>query len=85
MSKNTDEQVELLKTNKGIDWHKFSDDKKFGRIVKKETFTHHFSNEPEETYERTKWVALPFFDMTDVDKRQEFINEFDLIDHDEKQ
>ena len=80
MSKNTDEQVELLKTNKGVDWNKFTDDKKFGRLVKKIVVTHTLG---EETYERNKWEAFPFFDMTDIEKRENFIKEFNLIDENE--
>lgn len=79
-SKNTDEQVQLLKTNKGIDWNKFTDDKKFGRLVKKIVVTHTLGETP---YERSKWEAFPFFDMTDIEKRENFIKEFNLIDENE--
>lgn len=78
MSKNTDEQVELLKTEKGVDWNKFSDDKKFGRIIKKVVITHVLNDN--ETYERHKWEAFPFFDMTNPEQRENFINEFNLKD-----
>lgn len=78
MSKNTDEQVELLKTEKDIDWNKFSDDKKYGRLIKKVVVTHVLNDN--ETYERNKWEAFPFFDMTNVEKRENFINEFNIKD-----
>ena len=79
MSKNTDEQVELLKTNKGIDWNKFDDGKKYGRLIKKVTIPH-YDNEGNLAYERSKWEAFPFFDMTNVEKREDFINYFNLKD-----
>ena len=78
-NKNCDEQIRLLKENKSVDWNKFTDDKKYGRLVKKITETHYFSNG--EPYERAKWVAVPFFDMTDAEQRENFINEFNLIDN----
>lgn len=76
--KNTDEQIRILKTNKGIDWNEFTDDKKFGRIVKRITETK--ICEDGKPCERSKWVAFPFFDMTDVTKREGFITEFNLKD-----
>ena len=79
MLKNTDEQVELLKTEKGVDWNKFSDDKKFGRIIKKTLVTHILNDN--ETYERHKWEVFPFFDMTNSEKRENFIDEFNLKDN----
>lgn len=76
MSKNTDEQVELLKTEKNVDWNGFSNDKKYGRLIKKTTVIHTLNDN--ESYERSKWQAFPFFDMTNIDKRNEFIEEFNL-------
>lgn len=76
-SKNTDEQVSLLKSNKGIDWNKFDDNKKFGRLVKKIKIQH-YDNNNEVDFERSKWEAFPFFDMTDIEKREAFIEEFGL-------
>ena len=76
-SKNTDEQINLLKTNKGIDWNEFSDDKKFGRLIKKVKIQH-YDNNGDFDFERSKWEAFPFFDMTDTEKREAFIEEFNL-------
>ena len=42
MSKNTDEQVELLKQEKNVDWNEFDDGKKYGRFIKKTTKTFNF-------------------------------------------
>lgn len=78
-SKNTDEQVNLLKTNKGIDWNEFSDDKKFGRLIKKVKIQH-YDNNGDFDFERSKWEAFPFFDMTNTEKREAFIEEFNLKD-----
>lgn len=78
-SKNTDEQVSLLKSNKGIDWNKFDDNKKFGRLIKKITIPH-YDNNGNFDFERSKWESFPFFDMTDIEKRETFIEEFSLKD-----
>lgn len=82
MSKNTDEQVELLKTEKGVDWNAFSDDKKYGRIIKKIAIQY-FDDNNDFMYERHKWEVFPFFDMTDPIMRDEFMQNFDLIDYEE--
>jgi len=82
MSKNTDEQIEILKTTKGVDWHKFSEDKKFGRLIKKTIEVHKMSDGEE--YERSRWKEFPFYDMTNKDNRENFINEFNLKDNEDE-
>jgi tRNA(His) 5'-end guanylyltransferase len=79
VKKNTDEQVSLLKQNKGIDWEKFDDNKKYGRLIKKISVKH-YDNNGNFDYERSKWESFPFFDMTDTEKRESFIEEFELKD-----
>lgn len=80
MRHNTDEQVEMLKTLKGIDWNAFSNGEKYGRILYKEeqTFTRvstgasmGTSTAAPETYTRSKWEvheAEPFGNEDNVIK-----------------
>lgn len=35
MGKSTDEQIEMMKTKTGIDWHNYSNGEKFGRVIKR--------------------------------------------------
>ena len=53
---NCDEQVELLKQEKGIDWNEYPDDRKFGRLVYKEDVE--MENEHGK-YTRSQYIAHP--------------------------
>ena len=65
--KHTDEQIEMLKEQKGIDWHELRDGLKNGRIVYKAEF--HYENEEGQPYIRSKWVIQDAkrFDNKDVE------------------
>lgn len=70
MNKDTDEQLALLISEKGIDWNEFDDDKKYGRFIYKEevTMTNPDNNE---TFTRYKWTVHPGFPlMTDYGRRK---------------
>lgn len=53
-NKSSDEQIEILKTNKGIDWNDYSDSEKYGRFLWKETFD--FTDPQGKPYTRSKWT-----------------------------
>ena len=83
MSLNTDEQIALLKQEKNVDWNKFDDGKKYGRIIKKveKVFNLNESDKYESaSYTRHVWEAFNGIDLTDVNAREAFINEFNLKD-----
>ena len=51
--KNTDEQIQLLKETKGIDWNDYDDGEKYGRLIYRETQKK--ITEDGEEYIRTVW------------------------------
>ena len=71
MGHNSDEQVQMAIDMKGKDWNECPDYQKYGRIVSKEEFE--CALEDGTPYIRTRWVAHDGIDLTDVDKRNEFI------------
>lgn len=87
MSKNSDEQVELLKQEKNIDWNEFDDGKKYGRFIKKTTKTFNINGDenigamPYDTsYTRHVWEAFNGCDLTNEENRNNLIDELNLID-----
>jgi len=89
MSKNTDEQVELLKQEKNIDWNEFDDGKKYGRFIKKTTKTFNVGSIDESgkamvydtSYTRHVWEAFDGCDLTNEENRNNLIIELNLIDN----
>ena len=88
MSKNTDEQVELLKQEKNIDWNEFDDGKKYGRFIKKTTKTFNLVGDEsleamlyDTSYTRHVWEAFDGCDLTNEENRNNLINELNLIDN----
>ena len=73
--KTTDEQVSMLKEQKGIDWNDYPDDVKYGRFVMKryETRTA-VVNGKETVYQRSVWSALPAAELTDAVSRAKIMN-----------
>ena len=73
MNKDTDEQISLLISEKGIDWNEFDDDKKYGRFIYKEevTMTNPDNNE---TFTRNKWTVHPGFPLMTDDGRRKFLD-----------
>lgn len=54
----TDEQIELLKNEQGIDWNTFDENKKYGRFITKVYMICH-NIELDISYERSFWEAEP--------------------------
>lgn len=74
---NADQQIELLKSNVGVDWNKFEDGKKYGRFVHRveENFERADGNNPQDDpirYTRHVWKTINAFDLSDVDSREIF-------------
>lgn len=67
----SDEQIDLLKTEKNIDWNEYPDDQKFGRLIYKEEVeieTDHGS------YIRSKYIAHPAQLIT-----KEYFNDLNIV------
>ena len=73
MGKNTDEQIELLKSEKSIDWNTFPDSYKYGRFIYKENVLMN-NIETNEVYHRYKWLIHPAFPLMDEYGRETFFN-----------
>lgn len=74
---NTDEQVMMAIDEKGKDWNSCTDYQKYGRIISKEDYE--FANDDGTSYVRTKWAAHDGVDLTDTDKRNDFINKYEFF------
>jgi tRNA(His) 5'-end guanylyltransferase len=71
VGKNTDQQIELLKNEKGIDWNSFTDNKKYGRFIWKEKTL--MSNiDTNEIYYRYKWNIHSAWLLTTEEGKQKF-------------
>jgi tRNA(His) 5'-end guanylyltransferase len=75
---NTDEQIELLLSEKGIDWHTYSNDKKYGRFIYKQKVLCQ-NIELNTQYYRNKWIVYPAFQLTDDDGKENFKKIFNNI------
>lgn len=75
---DTDKQIEFLKEKNGIDWYAFPEDEKYGRIVKKivKQVQREMPNGEIIDYERSVWEAIPGVDLSDKEKRKEFVNNY---------
>ena len=73
----TDVQIEMLKDQKGVDWHEYPDKYKFGRFVHQTT--QHMSKEIKgevHEFDRNVWVAMPGFQLTEEGGKERF---YDLV------
>ena len=64
INKNTDEQIEYLKENFGIDWNNYGDGEKYGRVIFKEEEDFQSTiNSKEVSYLRSVWncYGAPIF------------------------
>lgn len=61
---NTDEQIKLLKDEKGIEWESFSDNKKYGRFIYKELVEYH-NEELNIDYNRKVWKIHDAFTLNE--------------------
>lgn len=72
LGKHTDEQVQMLLSEKGIDWNQYSDDKKYGRFIYKEEINKPIPNG--ETCLRSVWLAHDAFQLYEKDGKQKLID-----------
>lgn len=63
-----DQQIEKLNVEKSINWHEFDDNKKYGRLITKQTIT----TENGVVCERFKWVINDAFVLNE--NREKFIS-----------
>lgn len=73
VNKNCDEQIELLKQSTGIDWDDYSESKKFGRFIWKETEP--FYNESLDVhYNRSVWKSHSAWELYKEEGREKLID-----------
>jgi tRNA(His) 5'-end guanylyltransferase len=73
MGKTSDEQIELLKNEKGIDWNDLSNDKKYGRFLVKNEVT--MTNEENgSNYYRYIWKYEPALLLSNHNGKSSFLN-----------
>ncbi len=72
LGKHTDEQVEMLLEKNGIDWKKYSDDKKYGRFIYKEQIEKPTPNG--EICMRNIWKAHNAFPLFDEGGKEKLIS-----------
>lgn len=70
---NTDDQIKLLKEKTGIDWYKYPEHQKYGRIIKKEMLVHN-NIDTGECYKRRHWVVTNGIDLTNNENRRTLID-----------
>lgn len=74
---NADEQIQMCKEQKGIDWNDFEDSKKYGRFIYKVEMTEtkmipKLNNTI--TYTRNKFTPMPAWDLTSEEGKNKFMN-----------
>ena len=74
LGKDTDEQVEMLKNEKGVDWNNYDNGKKYGRFVFRREFLMSRVNQDGTTddFSRKKWVVENGYELTEKEKRDAF-------------
>lgn len=73
MNITCDEQIEVLKNEKGIDWHEFPEGQKYGRLIYpvEHIYTRDVSEETTpDTYVRKKWEIHDGMDLTIPENRE---------------
>lgn len=75
LGKNTDEQIEMLKTEKGIDWNDYPQGQKYGRLIVKRDLLLCRVNEDGTTdnFTRGKWVVEDGLDLTNPENKEKFL------------
>lgn len=73
MGKHTDEQVQMLLEEKGIDWNKYSDDKKYGRFIYRQEMERPLPNHEDETCMRNVWLAHDAFPLFEEGAKQKLL------------
>lgn len=81
MGKNTDEQILLLFDKEGIDWNKFDDGVKYGRLIIKENIEYsREENGKTISFIRSKWIIKNGMDLTNFDNRVILKNMCNVLD-----
>ena len=70
--KTSDEQIEILKDEQGIDWHEYNDGEKFGRFIWKEVEHHDDPSYGE--YDRSIWRSHDAWNLTNEEGREKLKN-----------
>ena len=70
LGKNTDEQIALLKTTKGVDWNELPNDRKYGRFIWKEEV--HLVSDDGYQYVRHLWKTHDGYLLNDEHNREIF-------------
>lgn len=74
MGKTADEQIEMLKNEKGIDWNKYLPDEQYGRFIARQgkMFTKLVNGE-EVTFTRNKFEIMPGIPLNEENNKEKFI------------
>ena len=76
MNITCDEQIEVLKNEKGIDWHEFPEGQKYGRLIYPEERIYTRDDikgdvsDEDTVYVRRKWVVHDGMDLTNPENRE---------------
>jgi tRNA(His) 5'-end guanylyltransferase len=73
VGKNTDEQIQLLLEEKGINWNDYSDDKKYGRFIYKEQIEKPLPNNEDGPCLRNVWFAHDAFPLYENGGKQKLM------------
>ena len=80
LNKTTDEQIQILYDEKGIEWSKFGDDVKYGRIITKEKLEcTREENGKIITFKRNKWTVKNGMDLTNPCNREMLTNYCEIL------
>lgn len=84
MNKNTDEQIEMVKAEKGIDWEAFENGLKYGRFISKTNVNREFIDKKGEAHNvlRTVWIAEDGFPIQSEEDREKFLDKYGLKEND---
>lgn len=74
VNKNCDEQIKMLLEKTNIDWHNYTDDKKYGRFIYREEIEIPLPNDSENPCIRHKWIAHNAFPLFEKDSKEKLIN-----------
>lgn len=74
VNKNSDEQIKMLLEKTNIDWHNYTDDKKYGRFIYREEIEIPLSNDSENSCIRHKWMTHNAFPLFKKDSKEKLNN-----------
>ena len=70
LNKSSDEQVQFLYEKEGIDWNKFNENLKYGRlIIREQVECSREENGQTITFNRNKWTIKDGIDLTNITNR----------------